>query len=69
MEMYLMFIFGMIIGGCIALLFFKPKRAGILNICSTEPDEDPNLFLELEVKPEVISDANYVTFKVKNLHM
>ena len=60
-------IFGILVGFVLTRLFLRPKCAGTLIAYETEPDEQTDLYLELDVSPDTISKCEYVTFKVKNV--
>ena len=57
---------GFVIGVIVArLLIKKPVLFGFLNVFeSTEPGEDPYLFLDLDVPPKQLYNEKYVTFEV-----
>lgn len=60
-------ILGILVGVVLTRLFFRPKYAGVLLAYETEPDEQTDLYLELEDSPDMIAKCDYVTFKVKNI--
>ena len=60
-------ILGILVGVVLTRLFFRPKYAGVLVAYETEPDEQTDLYLELEDSPDMVARCEYVTFKVKNI--
>lgn len=68
MQMYLMIAFGILVGFVTAKFLLKPKYAGVLLVYDSDPDEPIDLLLDLDVPAKDIAKAEYVTFKVKNLH-
>ena len=58
---------GAVIGCLLTRLILKPKYAGILRVYKSEPDEEVQLYLQLDELPENISECEYVTFKIHNV--
>lgn len=68
MQMCLAIAFGILVGFVVAKFLLKPKYAGVLLVYNSDPDEPIDLLLDLDIPAEDVSKAEYVTFKVKNLH-
>lgn len=58
---------GAVIGCLLTRFILKPRYAGILRVYKSEPDEEVQLYLQLDELPENISECEYVTFKIHNV--
>ena len=68
MELFI-FLIGAALGNYIARVFMKPKYAGVLKSVTIDGNEHPTLLLDLYESGEVISNCDYVTFKVEKIKM
>ena len=67
MEAFVLWLFGIVLGTFIGIFIaqsHKPKRIGNLRLDHSDPD-NPYLFLEFTVAPEVLHKQKEVTLKVK----
>lgn len=53
-----------VIGGYILGKLYRPKPVGTLRVDRSDPDDAPQLFLELESMPSRLTHGSIVTFKV-----
>ena len=60
----IIFLLGASFGCLISEVATKTKVKGCLRIDSSDPDEPPYLFLELEESPEVLKHKKFVTLQV-----
>lgn len=60
-----MFILGLIIGGLLMFLLIKWKVIGHLIINTSDPEDGPYMFLELDKSVDDVYSRKYVLFKVK----
>lgn len=58
---------GAVMGCLLTRLILKPKHAGTLRLYNSGPDEDIQLYLQLDELPENISECEYVIFKIHNV--
>ena len=66
MVKLLLFVLGVMVGMLLTKLSYKPDIVGTLRMDSSDPDDGPYLFLELETTPETLKKQNFVTLKVNN---
>ena len=65
MIQYIIFIGGLILGALFTHIFFRIRAAGTLRIIeSTEPEEQPYLFVELNRSVHEVSKCKQVTFNI-----
>ena len=64
MEFVVVFIVGLLCGCAITYLVSKNGSIGDLRIDTSDPDDNPYLFLELSKSIDVIKHKKYVTLKV-----
>lgn len=65
MAYILILILGMLIGYVVTAIFTtKYPTVGTLRVDSSDPEDGPYLFLELETDPKLIMSAKYITLKV-----
>lgn len=59
---------GLVIGVFIGIVVFKLAQrstiSGVLRVDTSDPDDQPYLFLELSERPLTIKEKKYVTFEV-----
>lgn len=60
----LMFVIGVLSGCIITVVIFRVKSVGSLQIYTSDPDENPYLFLELSKDVGEVYRKKYVTLKV-----
>ena len=58
------FIFGHISGIDITKKTYRNRSLGTIRVDSSDPEDGPYLFLELNAPPSMIAEKDYVMFKV-----
>lgn len=67
MEFAFIFIVGLVFGWVFTSIWWRKKSIGNLRIDTSDPDDNPYLFLELEHGVGDIRRKKYVTLKVNTI--
>ncbi len=65
MELFVIFGIGILVGIVCTTVITRSKSVGSLRVDTSDPDDDPYLFLELSKDIEELYRKKYVTFKVR----
>lgn len=64
MELIVAFCIGILIGCVFTVIIFRVMAVGTLRIDTSDPNDDPYLFLELSKDVNAIRQKKYITLKV-----
>lgn len=66
MELYIIaFVFGLLIGIIFQRFMFRRHKIGDLRIDKSDPNDNPYMFMELNVNTNALKSLNYVVMNVK----
>lgn len=66
MELYIMFVLGVLVGSLLVMIFRHNRISGVLQVEDVDPEEGPYLLLELTKDVDYLRTKKYVTFKVNS---
>lgn len=64
MNLIVIFLIGILAGCVVTLFIFRMRSVGSLRIDTSDPDDEPYLFLELSKDVGVVCQRKHVTLKV-----